>query len=327
MFFLSHLSCGPHSISEVSLPTPPSPTLSGSDSWTSADESPAPLRLVKTFPSITSRPTDEEFQTPKRRHSFPTVAIGRRLNMLSWGPTATTKQRSVTGDVLAGKKMAALSRLIRTNIDAKLSKNNRQWLSRTWSKKLLEKEDIGAALKQAKRNHPEWRNSISRLIDFVRNNPQLFAMLVYTKNEKLLDQFCGKGMGDDKFPVKFMQTDTSIESTKGNTPIKLELRSKIDTPGAFTLFDYWQWLFFVPQLHWSIFDHPPLDSKCVLPFLTLEEKSRTEFSIVYKGVIHRDHIVFGLDGIVSAQTVAFTSFQSIRPNTSRCKSAQSAAIC
>ena len=160
--------------------------------------------------------------------------------MLSWGPTATTKQRSGTGDVLAGKKMATLSHLIRTHIDDKLSKKDGQWILRTWSKKLLEKEGLEGALKEAKRNHPEWMSSISCLIDFVRNNPQLFVMLVYTKNEKLLDQFCGKGMGDDKFPVKFMQTDTSIESTKGNTPIKLELHSKIDTRDAFTLFDYWQ---------------------------------------------------------------------------------------
>ena len=207
---------------------------------------------------------------------------------------------------MTGKKMETYDRIYR-RIEAEMSNRledeEQQWLSLTWGKELLENENVGAALE---RDQAEWKNGTSRLATFVRHNaPRLFIMLVYTKNEKLLEQFCDKGNGDAMFPVKVKlgRTHVSIEE---NPPIKLELGPKFKKLDAATLFDYWQWLFFVPELRWTTFEHPPLDSKCNLPFLTRREISRTEFSIVYQSVIHRDHVTFDSDGLVSAQAAAIT---------------------
>ena len=330
MSLLSRLSCGLCGTSQVSL-IPPLRTLSQSDPETLADAPPAPrLHPVRTFPSITSRPVENEFQTPKRSSSFPSTAeIGRRLNKWSWAPTATTNEpRMGPAALLAGRKMATLFHLICSRTEAHVYSDGLTWLSSTYGKELLENEDIEAALEEAKRNHPEWKNSTSSLTAFVRDNaPQLFTMLVFMENEKLLDQFCDKGMGDAMFPVKLVRTDRSIESTKENPPRKLKFGSQIDIRDATSLFDYWQWQFFVPELRWTTFDHPPLGSKCELPFLTLDEISRTDFSIVYKGVVHRDHVTFDLNGIVSLRQPLFRTASQEGWLTSRFGGVESDACC
>jgi len=129
-------------------------------------------------------------------------------------------------------------------------------------------------------------------------------MLVYMKNIKLLDQFCEKGMGDVMFPVRLLEKNKSIESTKGDQPIKLEFGSQLNVRDAKTLFGDWQWQFFAPELRWRPFESPAFDSKCKLPFLTpLLEISRTEFSIVYTAVVHRDYIDVESNGLVSTKTL------------------------
>jgi hypothetical protein len=303
MCLLSGLSCGLRRISQGTPATPPLQTLSESDSRIVADPSQIPrLHLVKTFSSITSRPTEEEFQTPKKSHSFPST-IGRGLNKLSRMP-ATAEPRIGIGDSLAGKDMAGPYNLLYERIYAEVSErlrdNKPQWLSPMCGKKLLKREEVRAALEEAKRHHTEWKNDVSHLTAFVCDNaPQLSTMLIYAKYGKLLDLFCDKGMGDAMFPVKLV-SETCIESTTENPPRCLELGSQIDIPGAMTLVDLWQWIFFVPKLRWTTFNHPPFDSKCRLPLRSpLFKISSTEFSNVYKGLIHKDHVAFDLDGIVS----------------------------
>ncbi|KAG9228280.1 hypothetical protein BJ875DRAFT_490028 [Amylocarpus encephaloides] len=164
-----------------------------------------------------------------------------------------------------------------------------EWFPSTYSKELLGKENIEAVLKEAKKHHPEWKwkSTTSDLTAFVRDNaPKLFTMLVYHQSEKMLDQFCGQGMDDSMFPVNLMHSKDSIESTNKNKPKKLqfEFRFANDVCG-------WQWEFFVPELSWTTFDHPPLAPKTKLPFLKFDEISRTGFSVVYKGVVHRAHII------------------------------------
>jgi hypothetical protein len=210
-----------------------------------------------------------------------------------------------------------LYRHIYAKVSSRLTHKDQRWLSLKCGKELLENEDVNveAAIEEVKRHHAEWKNDTSRLTAFVHENaPQLFTMLVYKRQEKLLDQFCDKGIGDAMFPVKLVQDDDqddiSIECTQENSPRKLELSPQINFDEALNLFDYSQWLFFVPELRWASFDSPPVDSECKLPFLKRDKISHTEFSIVYQGVIHRDHVAFDSDGIVSTQAVAFTCCQT-----------------
>ncbi|KAH9205286.1 hypothetical protein DL95DRAFT_348558, partial [Leptodontidium sp. 2 PMI_412] len=175
-----------------------------------------------------------------------------------------------------------------------------EWFPLTYSEELLAKEDIEAVLKEAKEQHPEWKwkSTISDLTEFVgRNAPKLFTMLVYHQNEKMLDQFCGQGMDDSMFPVNLVQSEDVqskdfIESTNKNKPKKLGFEFRFATDVC-----KWQWEFFVPELRWTAFDHPPLAPESKLPFLTIEEISRTDFSVVCKGVVHRAHITLDYDGI------------------------------
>ncbi|KAH8597376.1 hypothetical protein B0O99DRAFT_703257 [Bisporella sp. PMI_857] len=258
--------------------------------------------MTKSVTWNTSRPIQERFKAPKRHHSFPgTVAISRRLSKLSPVPTAATDLQMISGGSMTGNGMATpydrIYRLIEVEVVKRLRGDDQEWLSLTCGREVLQNRDVEAAL-EAKRYQAEWRNGLSRLTTFVQEHaPQLFTMLVYTKNEKLLDLFCDHGIGDSMFPVKLASKYTSIVFTKETPHRELKLDSRVTKSEAFNLFNFWQWVFFVPELRWTTFDHPPLDSRSHLPFLTLHEISRTEFSIVYKGLVHRNHVKFEPDGI------------------------------
>ena len=173
------------------------------------------------------------------------------------------------------------------------------WLPHTLGRELLAAEDIAAALKGVPKGQRAWNeDSTPELATFVRDRAlQLFVMLIYTKNEALLEQFYKNGIGDAKFPltVKIARSHASIGH------VELQFGPHINRLDADTLFNYWQWLFFVPRLCWTAFDQPALDSRCNLPFLAIQEINRTDFSIVYMVVIHRNHIDLHSDNLVSAR--------------------------
>jgi hypothetical protein len=315
---LNYLSCGVGNTSQVSLASPPIRILSESDQETLTDGPPVPQpNPEKQSTLITSRPIIEDFQKPKRRRTFPgAVSVSERLSKLSWRPRApgtslirrhTTELRLSTENSGTREKMETLyNRLFRRIEDEvwKRDEDKKQpWISLTCGKELLEDEDIKAIL-EAKKDRPGWKNNIERLVPFVRDNaPQLFMMLVYTRYEMLLQQFCDKGFGDAMFPVEFKlaQNHASIE---GNLCMKLEYCSRFGRREAKSLFDHSQWFFFAPKLRWTAFEDPPLNSSCKLPFLTFDEISCTNFSVVYRCLIHRDHVNIDSDGFVSSQVAA-----------------------
>jgi hypothetical protein len=248
---------------------------------------------------------EDEFPKTKRSQSFPGT-LGRSLIKFGW-VQAATEFRIKTRDSSNGNEMetpyALLSRRICTEVNERIDQKDQPWLFLGLGKELVKNEDVEAVMK----DRVEWKDDASSLTTFVQKSaPQLFAMVVYTKNWALLKEFCDKKMGDGSFPVKVVPTK-SIESTKEIPPKTLYLGTRFDTD-ARSLFELWQYYFFFPQLSWSSnFDHPPLGPNCHLPFLApLKEIHRTDFSIVYKGVVDRGHINFDLNKFVSAQAPPFT---------------------
>jgi hypothetical protein len=203
--------------------------------------------------------------------------------------------------------MDDLSNAVYELVEKHLEIGDPPWVWCTYVKELLKIQNVEAAIEEARKDHG-WKNSTPCLTAFVRDQAsQLFAMLVYVGKIKLIDRFCGKGMGDVMFPVKLLEDNQSIESTKGDPPIKLEFGSQLRFKDATDLFAIYQWRFFVPELRWRPFECPAFDPGCKLPFLgLLDEINRTEFSIVYRAVVHSDYISVQSNGLVSIQANTFT---------------------
>jgi hypothetical protein len=302
---LSCLSCGLCGTSHPQLASPQLRTLPQTVSEVPADEPPAiGLRLVKTLPSFSCRPIEDEFPKTNRSQSFPST-LGL-LNKLGW-VQATTELRIKTRDSSNSNEMetpyALLSRLICTEVDQRIDEKDQPWLFLGLGKELVKNADVEEVMK----DRVEWKDNAASLTTFVQKSaPQLFAMIVYTKNWALLKEFCDKKMGDGSFPVKVVPK-RSIESTKEIPPKTLYLGTRFDAD-ARSLFEYWQYYFFFPELCWSSnFESPPLGPNCHLPFLApLKEVHRSDFSIVYKGVVDRDHIAFDSNDFVSTQALVFS---------------------
>lgn len=212
---------------------------------------------------------------------------------------------------LANWSMATPFRRFRSCIQSELLVRNidkeQRWVSLSWCKSLLNRDDLDlkAALKEIKKRHIEWTNDISELEPFVLEfAPRLFAMLVHTRTEQLLDQFCTKGIGDAMFPITCNNMSETRVVIDGEPPMELAL-GETDLYDLQNMLDLWQKRFFIPELCWANFEHPPIATS--LPFLgERKEIHRTSFSIVYKCLVHRDHIAFDSSGLVRAQTSAST---------------------
>jgi len=278
----------------------------GSHPEFSAEQARPRIWTTKSFPLIATgsrRPTEDDFPRPKRSRSLPSaVELAQRWNVYNKLSrvllTTTDKQQIVPRD--SQGNMAA-ARIRKRMVDDFRKMFAHEWFSLSYSKELLKNEDVEAVLKQAKQNHPEWKSTILDLIAFVCDYAlQLFTMLILHRSEEMLDQFCHHGIDDSMFPVNLVQSEDSIESTNEDKPKKLRL----DILFASDVCD-WQWKFFVPGLCWAPFDLPALDTRCKLPFLEPLDQNQihgTDFSVVFKGIVHCDYITVGLDGIVSTHT-------------------------
>ena len=292
MGLLSLLSCGSCGKSQVSPGSPQLQSLAGVDSRTSAALSPVPhLYPVQAFPSKFGRPRVDIIQKPKRSRAFP----------VSFGKSSWVKIGTVSGVRTRGR-IEALFDLICNLIDDHVENDDPPALWLAHIRELLKTQNIGAALEEARKDNPGWKNSTPCLTTFVRDHaPQLFAMLLYTESIYLIDRFCEKRMRDKMFPVKLSVKTKSIESAQGDPPIKLEFGSQVRVRDIITLFGDWQWQFFAPELHWAPFEGPAFDSKCRLPFLApLNEIGRTDFSILFTTVVHRNYIAIESNDFVSS---------------------------
>jgi len=196
--------------------------------------------------------------------------------------------------------MDNLSDMICDCIEKHLQISDPPWVWCTYVKELLKIQNVKEAIEDARKDNPGWKNSTPCLTAFVRDHAsQLFAMLVYLEKIKLIDRFCEKGMGDVMFPVRLLEGGRSIESTKGDSPVKLEFDSQLRFKDAKDLAT-WQWQFFVPELRWRPFQCPAFDPGCQLPFLEPPaEITRSQFSIVYEAVAQCEYISVESNGLVS----------------------------
>jgi hypothetical protein len=266
------------------------------------------LYPVKSFPSNFGRPRADIIQKPKRSSSLPI-----NFELSSWVKTASASEvRAAPKRSLTRKKMDELSDTICDRIEKHLQISDPPWLWCTYVKELLKNQNVKEAIEEARKDNPGWKNSTPCLTAFVRDHAsQLFAMLVYLEKIKLIDRFCEKGMGDVMFPVKLLEDSRSIESTKGDSPVKLEFGSQLRFKDAKDLFANWQWQFFVPELRWRPFECPAFDPGCQLPFLEQPvEITRSQFSIVYEAVAHCEYIAVESNGLVSTQASNLTFCQS-----------------
>jgi hypothetical protein len=281
---------------------------------------------VKNSTSITSsRPIEDTFPKPKRRRTAPSTSLIKLFSASTSSKTTltrrhTTELRLSTGNSLTKEKMSTqYNQLYNTIVEELLEQWNdmdQPWVSLKWCQDLLERKDLNvtATLKEIKGNHAYWRNDTSSLEDFVRKYaPRLFAVLVYTRTEELLDQFCTKRIGDDKFPIKLYKVKKTHVSIGGDAPTEFTIRST-RRPDAMNLFETNQWKFFVPELSWTAFNHPPLNSKSTyLPFLgEPEEISSTAFSIVSKCLVHYDYIPLEEHGLVSSRVTCYAPTSRFR---------------
>lgn len=275
----------------------------GSHPEFSAEQVRPRIWTTKSFPlsaTESRRPTEDDFPRPKRTRSLPsTVGLAQRWNVyhkLSRVLLPTTDKQHIVLRDYQGKMAAA--RIRKRMLDDFKNMSAHDWFSLSYSKEMLKKEDVEAVLKQAR---PDL-STIPDLIAFVRDYaPQLFTMLILHRREEILDQFCHHGIDDSMFPVNFVPSEDSIESTNKGKPKKLKLD---DILFASDVCD-WQWKFFVPRLCWAPFDLPALDTRCKLPFLEPLDQNRihgTDFSVVFKGIVHCDYLTVELDGIVSSHT-------------------------
>jgi hypothetical protein len=225
------------------------------------------------------------------------------FELSSWVKTASVREvRTGPKRSLARKKMDDLSNAINKTVEKHLQISDPPWVWCTYVKELLKIQNVEAAIEEARKDKG-WKNSTPCLTAFVRDQAsQLFAMLVYAEKIKLIDRFYDKGMGDVMFPVKLLEDNQSIESTKGDPPVKLEFGSQLRFRDAKDLFATYQYQFFVPELRWRPFECAAFHPGCQLPFLeSLLEINRTEFSIVYRAVVHSNYIAVQSNGLVSIQ--------------------------
>jgi len=267
---------------------------------------------VKSFPSDFGRPRQDIIQKLKRSSSLPI-----NFELSSWIKSASAREvRTGPKRSLARKKMDDLSDAIYGPVEKHLKIQDPPWIWCTYVKELLKNQNVKAAIEEARKSDPGWKNSTPCLTAFIRDHAsQLFAMLIYAEKIKLIDRFCEKGMGDVNFPVKLLEDKQSIESTNGDPPVKLEFGSQLRFRDATNLFATYQWQFFVPELRWRPFESPAFDPGCQIPFLEpLLEITRSQFSIIYKTVAHCEYIAAESNGLVSTfcQSTGFNSrFQGI----------------
>jgi hypothetical protein len=114
-------------------------------------------------------------------------------------------------------------------------------------------------------------------------------VLVLTDTMQFLEQFFIKGVGDASFPLE-PKIEPTHASTRAHSRL-LEFDSPVMSIRAKSVFDHWQWTFFVPRLSWKAFDSSPVAANSLLPFLSEgKEVSTTNFSTVHQYVVHRDYV-------------------------------------
>ncbi|KAK6065957.1 serine/threonine protein kinase-44 [Seiridium cupressi] len=160
------------------------------------------------------------------------------------------------------------------------------WIPRTFGRDAIRNRNENALLKEIKKQLWGLEGALDLKSFICEEAPQLCVMLIFWRHIGLIEQFYKCGIKDRDFPLEVSsreETQTEIKHPKATLNISFE--------NSITLLDHYQWRFFVPSLSWKAFDGPALPRETILPYLTdLVEISRTDFSIVHKTTIHRDHI-------------------------------------
>lgn len=148
-----------------------------------------------------SGPLEETLQKPKRRYTFPSTGFRTRFSSSTATKSSFIRRRHSEPPVSTlnsprDSNMTAPCSVIYGLIDSEFRNSmhdeKRSWVSLLWCASLLKQNhvDVCAAIKDLKLKHTEWKNDTESLESFVRNSaPRLFAMLIYSGTEKLLDQF------------------------------------------------------------------------------------------------------------------------------------------
>lgn len=196
--------------------------------------------------------------------------------------------------------MPAQSDIIAGQVRSKLQKCN--WFSRNFGKEILGMAAVDTLLEEIKsktqdftdENAPDFKEFI------FEEAPQLCTMLIRFGAIELIEQFYQSGIMDSHLPLDARQDiddPNQMHITHPHTTLKIhDLLLQL----LFCSENPMQHQFFVPVLEWNGFNDPCLIGK--LPFLIEPVAiSRTDFSVVCKTTIHKEHIDISLNDLVSCQ--------------------------
>ncbi|KAF3014711.1 hypothetical protein E8E14_006964 [Neopestalotiopsis sp. 37M] len=173
-----------------------------------------------------------------------------------------------------------------------------KWIPQNFGRELLETRAIDTLLEEIKSNTQGLKNEETKAFkDFVSNKaPQLCVMLIRFKVIELIEKFYHRGIMDSHFPVNAKQDDDDpnrLHITNPQTTLEID---ELSSDRLFCSENPAQHQFFVPILKWKGINDPPLMGR--LPFLIEPLTiSTTDFSIVRKSTIHRQHIDIRANGL------------------------------
>ncbi|KAH7304162.1 hypothetical protein B0I35DRAFT_445612 [Stachybotrys elegans] len=268
------------------------------DSDTSTSSDVPPLHHPEKARTWTSsRPTEDQFNTSRRRATFPThrfssLSVISSIADMVWSYTVDSFRSWFVRGVDPSVENSKLLQNLAVMAWDEPQKKPKDWFSLASCRDLLDKHDIEAILKELKRSS-KWKVDISHLTNYVRHAaPRLFMILAHTENMQLLEQFCSNGIKDDNFPLDAeIRKDKAVwKACTDQFPELLTLDSS-QVGKVTSIFSLWQWKFFVPHLTWGDFNCSALPPESLLPFIGEGERvSSTAFSTVYKHTIHRDYV-------------------------------------
>lgn len=247
-----------------------------------------------------------EAQVTQRRSTWSssrtTTTLSRSLTTLSKATTRSSRRHltgrhsrvNSGGELLSSENMKRFRRKIHSSLELKDDDSSR-FLAESQLKELICQPTVANFLEQDGSASSTDLDKTELAAFICSRARRIFAILVWAERENQIEQFYKNGFTDEMLPVKVKSRDDeewTVESLVTNctnskavsTTFSSWRDSEIDY-----FCDHNQWLFLAPVLSEEKFQHR-FHEKTRMPFLDLKRMNESNFSIVWEGHIHIDHL-------------------------------------